>query len=61
MWDGALHALEPSATYDVDFRETFDVRETKRMTGRELSKITATLDRQPAALLIHYKKSAETR
>ena len=56
----ALHGLDPAAVYSVDFRETYDIRKTKRMSGRELRKVVATLDKRPSSLLIHYKKT-ETR
>jgi alpha-galactosidase len=49
------HTPDPTATYDVDFRETFDVRETRRMTGKELANIPITLANRPSSLLIHYK------
>lgn len=50
-----LKALDASASYDVDFRETYDIRETRQMTGQQLSQLTATLESQPASLLVHYQ------
>jgi len=50
-----LQALDASATYDVDFRETYDIRESRQMTGQELSQLIATLENQPASLLVHYQ------
>ncbi len=55
-YEGELRGLEPAATYDVDFRETFDIHETHRMAGGELARLRVELKTKPASLLVHYRK-----
>ncbi|MHB1457021.1 MAG: NPCBM/NEW2 domain-containing protein [Armatimonadota bacterium] len=54
--DVELKGLDASARYKVDFRETYDIRETKEMSGRELSKLRVNLNTQPSSILVHYRK-----
>ncbi len=49
-----LKGIDPTASYLVDFRETFSIREAKVMSGRELASLSVTLKNQPSSLLVHY-------
>jgi alpha-galactosidase len=55
--DVALRGVESDGTYDVSFAEGYDVRQTKRMTGAELTRLRVTLDTAPSCVLIRYQKT----
>src|SRR5260370_31410601 len=50
-----LRGLDPKARYQVTFAESFDVKETRTMTGAELEKLRAEIGSAPGSLMIRYK------
>ena len=55
--DVALRGLDPAATYEVTFKETYQVRETRRMTGAELALLRLEIAAAPGSLLVAYCKA----
>ena len=54
--DAKLRGLDGEATYRVSFAETYDVRETRRMTGRELATLRTEIATAPGSLLVRYRR-----
>jgi alpha-galactosidase len=52
-----LRGLDPKARYTVTFAESFDVKETRTMTGAELAKLSVQIDSVPGSLIIRYKRT----
>ncbi|MCL5098875.1 MAG: NPCBM/NEW2 domain-containing protein [Candidatus Omnitrophica bacterium] len=52
----ALKGLDPDAAYEVTFAETYDVKEKRRLSGRELSRLRVTLETAPGSLLVRYTR-----
>ncbi len=52
----SFKGLDPAAKYQVTFAETYDVKETRIMTGRELVHLKAEINTAPGSLLIRYNK-----
>jgi alpha-galactosidase len=48
--------LDPHATYNVEFRETYAVKETRTIKGAELAKLRVQISSAPGSLLIVYRK-----
>ncbi|MHB1002175.1 MAG: NPCBM/NEW2 domain-containing protein [Armatimonadota bacterium] len=59
LLDVSLQGLDASSMYQVDFRETYDIRETKKISGKEFSDLHVDLDTKPASLLVHYRMIKE--
>ena len=57
--DAKLRGLDGEATYRVCFAETYDVRETRTMRGRELAALRAQIAAAPGSLLVRYRKLAK--
>jgi tetratricopeptide (TPR) repeat protein len=55
-YDAHLNALEPDAQYDVSFAETYQVKEKRRMTGRQLASLRAEIRQSPGSILIRYTR-----
>jgi hypothetical protein len=52
-----LRGVEPGALYDVEFREGYETKEKRRMTGGELSAFSVELESAPRSLLVVYRKA----
>jgi len=52
-----LRGLDPKARYTVTFAESFDVKETRTITGAELAKLSVQIDSAPGSLMIRYKRT----
>ncbi len=50
-YDAHLSALEPEAQYDVSFAETYQVKEKRHMTGRQLASLHIEIDQRPGSIL----------
>lgn len=57
--DVALRGLDPEAAYEVTFRETYDVRETRTLKGRDLARLRADIGQAPGSLLVTYRRVAK--
>jgi len=55
-FDAALTGLDPIASYEVTFAETYDVKEKRTMTGAALGKLTVKIDSAPGVTLVRYRK-----
>jgi len=55
--DAGLRGLDPKAPYEVTFAETYEPKETKRMTGAELGKLRVEIGTAPGSLLIRYRNA----
>jgi alpha-galactosidase len=55
-YDAHLSALEPEAQYDVSFAETYQVKEKRHMTGRQLASLHIEIDQRPGSILIRYAR-----
>jgi hypothetical protein len=52
-----LRGLEPAASYDVTFAETYEVGEKRRMTGEQLMHMRVDIAARPGSLLIQYQQA----
>jgi alpha-galactosidase len=52
----SLRGLDPAATYEVTFAETYDVKEKRTMTGPQLGHLKAEIATVPGSLLVRYCK-----
>jgi alpha-galactosidase len=52
----ALRGLDPQSKYEVQFRETYQTKETRTMTGAELARLQVEIDATPGSLLILYQR-----
>ncbi|MCY3018007.1 MAG: alpha-galactosidase [Planctomycetota bacterium] len=57
--EAQLRGLDPDATYEVSFFETFDLKEKKALKGAELAKLPVSIATAPGSLLVMYKKAAK--
>ena len=57
MFTAHLRGLEPKTRYRVTFAETFDVKETRTMTGAELAKLRVEIGSAPGSLMVRYQKT----
>ncbi len=55
--DVSLQGLDPDARYEVTFAETYDVKEKRLLTGRELTRLRVEIGKAPGSLLVRYSKS----
>jgi alpha-galactosidase len=54
--DVALRGLDPQAKYEVEFRDSYVVKEKRTMTGAELAQQHIEIGSAPGSLLILYRK-----
>jgi alpha-galactosidase len=52
----ALRGLLPTARYDVTFAESYDVKERRVLSGRELARLKIEIAGSPGSMLIRYTK-----
>ena len=55
-----LQGIDPKASYEVSFAETYDVSSRRVMTGSELSRLRVDINKAPGSLLVRYRR-AEAR
>ena len=55
--DVSLQGLDPDARYEVTFAESYDVKEKRLLTGRELTRLRVEIGKAPGSLLVRYSKS----
>jgi alpha-galactosidase len=51
-----LQHLNPSASYDVEIRTTYDKCSVKKMKGRDLAHLQIRLDDAPSSTLVFYRQ-----
>jgi alpha-galactosidase len=51
----ALRGLDPTASYEVTFSETYDVKEKRVMTGAALSNLRVEIGSAPGVMLVRYR------
>jgi alpha-galactosidase len=54
--EAQLRGLDPGATYEVSFYETFELKEKKTLSGAELAKLPVSIVAAPGSLLVTYGK-----
>ena len=54
--DCALRGLDPAAEYEVIFKETYDVKEKRVMSGAELRALRVEIGNAPGSVLVIYKR-----
>ena len=52
-----LARLDPKASYEVTFAETYDVKANRVMTGAELSNLNVDIATAPGSVMIRYRKA----
>jgi len=55
--DARLRGLEPAATYEVTFKESYESRETRRLAGADLGRLRVEIANAPGSLLVTYRKA----
>jgi alpha-galactosidase len=55
--DVSLQGLDADARYEATFAETYDVKEKRLLTGRELSRLRVEIGKAPGSMLVRYSKS----
>jgi len=53
--DAGLRGLDPRATYQVTFAETYVLKDKKQMTGAELARLRVEIGSAPGSVLITYR------
>jgi alpha-galactosidase len=56
--DTGLRGLDPGANYQVSFAETYDVKESRMMSGAQLARLRVEIGSAPGSLLVRYRKVA---
>jgi alpha-galactosidase len=54
--DVSLRALAPSAQYEVTFAESYDMKDRRILTGRELTQLKVEIGQKPGSTLVRYTK-----
>ena len=54
---GTFCAIDPHANYKVAFKETYDVKEERTMSGADLAKLRVEILDAPVSLLVAYENS----
>jgi alpha-galactosidase len=55
-YEAALQGIDPKASYDVSFAETYDVSSKRVMTGSELAHLRVDINQTPGSMLVRYQK-----
>jgi alpha-galactosidase len=55
-FESALRGLDPKATYEVTFAETYDMKEKRVMTGAALGKLRVEIGSAPGVMLVRYRR-----
>ena len=53
-----LQGIDPKASYEVSFAETYDVKSKQVMTGTQLQHLAAEIEKAPGSLLVRYEKKS---
>jgi alpha-galactosidase len=56
-FEASFGGLDPKATYEVTFAETYDVKEKRVMTGAALGKLRVEIDSTPGVMLVRYRQT----
>jgi alpha-galactosidase len=54
--DAALRGLDPAGAYEVTFFETYQAKDKKRMSGKDLGHLRVEVPAAPGSLLVTYRK-----
>jgi alpha-galactosidase len=54
--DVRLQGLDPQSKYEVEFRETYEAKEKRTMTGAELARLRVEIASAPGSMLILYRR-----
>ena len=57
--DVSLRGNDHQAQYEVDFRETYETKEKRRLTGGELARLRVDIRSAPGSVLVTYRKVGE--
>jgi hypothetical protein len=52
-----LKRIDPDARYDVSLAAGYDEPPRRRMTGRELARMTVTIPEMPGSMLLRYRRA----
>jgi alpha-galactosidase len=55
-YEAELHGIDPKASYQVSFAETFDAGSKRVMSGIELAHLKVDINKAPGSLLVRYQK-----
>jgi alpha-galactosidase len=55
-YEAMLQAIDPKASYDVSFAETYDASSKRVMTGSELAHLRVDVNQTPGSILVRYQK-----
>jgi alpha-galactosidase len=56
IYDAKLRDINPEATYDVTFAETFDISDRRVMKGSDLIHLRVEIKHAPGSLLVRYRQ-----
>jgi alpha-galactosidase len=56
MHEANLHGIDPQASYDVTFAETFDISDRRVVKGSGLTHLRVDIKHAPGSLLVRYRK-----
>jgi alpha-galactosidase len=56
-YEASLQGIDPNASYEVSFAESYDVQSKQVMTGEQLSHLKVQIEHAPGSLLVHYQKT----
>lgn len=54
--EASLRGLDPAATYEVTLAETYEPKETKKMSGKDLARLRIEIGSAPGSVLVTYRK-----
>ena len=54
--EASLRGLDPAATYEVTIAETYEAKEKKKMSGRDLARLRIEITSAPGSVLVTYRK-----
>ena len=57
--DAALKGLDPAATYEVTFAESYEPGPARTMSGADLARLRVEIPSAPGSLLVAYRKKAD--
>jgi alpha-galactosidase len=55
-FEADLRGLDPKASYEITFSESYDVKEKRTMIGAELGKLRVEIGSAPGVMLVRYRK-----
>ncbi len=60
-FEASLHEIDPKASFEVSFAESYDVKSKRIMSGAELSRLKVEIGKAPGSVLVRYRKTTAKR